>query len=298
MKLTKYLLLACSALFVTACSNDEDWNSASDVTVQMAESSMSVFENVDLFYVPVEVVGKANGPVRVTIDVTETSSSPAVSDKNYIITSKTVVIPAGKTEVNIEIAATNDFDFNDDRQFTISIASAEGAKIGAQAVTDITIADDEHVPYQSVIGKWTLSDLNYFDDQPESYSVTIKGVSESSPNYNRKLYLSGFGEYLSTVFNGVSSPSEVEVEFEYDEDTDEITLGLVLGQKIGVYNNGTDHDVYLFGIEGGYIVDEGVITAEVSANRRAITFEPYGVICFYIDGLGVMDASYGIELTR
>ena len=210
MKLTKYLLLACSALFVTACSNDEDWNSASDVTVQMAESSMSVFENVDLFYVPVEVVGKANGPVRVTIDVTETSSSPAVSDKNYIITSKTVVIPAGKTEVNIEIAATNDFDFNDDRQFTISIASAEGAKIGAQAVTDITIADDEHVPYQSVIGKWTLSDINYFDGQAESYSVTIKGVSESSPNYNRKLYLSGFGEYLSTVYSGVSSPSEVD----------------------------------------------------------------------------------------
>lgn len=293
MKLTKYLLLAATALFLGACSNDDDWNSASDVTVQMGESSISVFENVDLFYVPVKVVGKANGPVRVTIDVTETSSSPAVSDKNYIITSKTVVIPAGKTEVNIEIAATNDFDFNDDRQFTISIASAEGAKIGAQAVTDITIADDEHVPYQSVIGKWTLSDINYFDGQAESYSVTITGVSESNPNYNRKLYLSGFGEHFD-----LDSPSSVEVEFEYDEDTDEITLGLVLGQKIGVYNNGTDHDVYLFGIEGGYIVDEGVITAEVSANRRSITFEPYGVICFYVDGLGALDASYGIELTR
>ena len=293
MKLTKYLLLAATALFLGACSNDDDWNSASDVTVQMGESSISVFENVDLFYVPVKVVGKANGPVRVTIDVTETSSSPAVSDKNYIITSKTVVIPAGKTEVNIEIAATNDFDFNDDRQFTISIASAEGAKIGAQAVTDITIADDEHVPYQSVIGKWTLSDINYFDGQAESYSVTITGVSESNPNYNRKLYLSGFGEHFD-----LDSPSSVEVEFKYDEDTDEITLGLVLGQKIGVYNNGTDHDVYLFGVEGGYIVDEGVITAEVSANRRSITFEPYGVICFYVDGLGALDASYGIELTR
>ncbi|MDE5567598.1 MAG: hypothetical protein K2J12_04060 [Muribaculaceae bacterium] len=291
MKLTKYLLLASAALFLGACSNDDDWNTASDVTVQMSASSMSVFENVDLFYVPVEVVGKANGPVRVTVDVTETSSSPAVNDKNYIITSKTVVIPAGKKEVSVEIAATNDFDFNDDRQFTISIASAEGAKIGVQAVTDVTIVDDEHIPYQSVIGTWNWSSFSGFDGTAESYSVRIVGVSESNPNYNRKLTLKGLGG--DATFSAT-------VDFDYDEDTDEITLGLVLGQKIGVYNyNDKDYDVFLRAVgPSGYVEDEGVVTASVAANRREITFDEDYMLYFYINGLGGLAASYDIVLTR
>ena len=289
MKLTKYLLLAATALFLGACSNDDDFNSASDVTVQMGESSISVFENVDLFYVPVEVVGKANGPVRVTIDVTETSSSPAVNDKNYIITSKTVVIPADKSEVNIEISAKNDFDFNDDRQFTISIASAEGAKIGTQGTTNVTIVDDEHIPYQSVIGTWTWTDSNCFDPITDSYSVKITGVSESNPNYNRKVYLHGLG--------GDESWS-AEVDFEYDEDADEVTLGLVLGQKIGVYNyNGTDYDVYIYGFDGSYLLT-GVLEGVVSANRRNITFYFDEFIIYYIPGLGIIDGCYDIELNR
>ena len=54
MKLTKYLMLACSALLVTACSNDDDWNTDGNVTVEMKNATMKVKENAGMFYVPVE----------------------------------------------------------------------------------------------------------------------------------------------------------------------------------------------------------------------------------------------------
>lgn len=291
MKLTKYLLLASAALFLGACSNDDDWNTASDVTVQMAASSMSVIENADLFYVPVEVVGKANGPVRVTIDVTEGSSNPAVADKHYIVTSKTVTIPNDKTEVGIEIAATNDMDMNGDRHFTISIKSAEGAKIGAQATTDVTIRDDESIPYESIIGTWKFSALGFFDDAPQKYSVKIVGVSEGNPDYNKKVYIQGLMEEGSLV---------AEVDFNYDEDSQEITLDIPLGQILGVYNKA--YDVMLLSVSGQYLVDEGFITATVSADRKSIEFDPEDVMFFGAfqnnQYLGGLDGSYAISLTR
>ena len=291
MKLTKYLLLACSALFVTACSNDDDWNSASDVTVQMASSSISIIENVDLFYVPVEVIGKANGPVRVTVDVTEAATNPAVADKHYIVTSKTVVIPDDKTEIGIEIAATNDMDMNEDRHFTISITSAEGAKIGAQATTDVTIRDDESIPYESIIGKWTYSYISAYDGASSSFSLKIVGVSEGNPNYNKKVYLQGFlGE----------SGLVAEANFNYDEDTKEITLEIPFGQELGVYDD--TYDVILFGVDGDYIVQEGSIIATVSADRKSIIFDPYDEMFFaaFRGGqyMGGLEEAFGITMTR
>ena len=123
-------MLACSALLVTACSNDDDWNTDGNVTVEMKNATMKVKENAGMFYVPVEVTGEANGPIRVTVDVTEASVSPAVEDEHYILTTKTLNIPAGETEVSLEFVPTNDMEINDDRVFTVTIVSVEGAKLG------------------------------------------------------------------------------------------------------------------------------------------------------------------------
>lgn len=291
MKLTKYLLFAATGILLAACSNDDDWNSASDVTVQMGASTMSVIENADLFYVPVEVVGKANGPVRVTIDVTEVAASPAVADQHYIITSKTVTIPDDKTEVGIEIAATNDMDMNDDRQFTISIVSAEGAKIGAQATTEVTIRDDESIPYESIIGKWNFNAISFFNDSPQSYSVKIVGVSESNPDYNKKVFIQGLAGEETLV---------AEADFYYNEITKEITLEIPYGQEIGVYNDA--YDITLFGVSGQYLQDEGYMTLTVSADRKSIEADPYDVMFFgaFQGGsyLGGLDGSYSISFTR
>ncbi len=110
MKLTKYLLVACSALLFAACSDNDDWNTDGNVTVQFTSATVKAKENADLFYVPLEVTGKTNGPIRVTVDVAATTESPANEDEHYILTSKTVVIPNDSTEVSLEFAAVNDMD--------------------------------------------------------------------------------------------------------------------------------------------------------------------------------------------
>lgn len=45
MKYVKLFALAAGAFMLTACSDDNDFNSASDVTVEMAKSEITVKEN-------------------------------------------------------------------------------------------------------------------------------------------------------------------------------------------------------------------------------------------------------------
>ena len=109
MKFRKiYALLLTSFLFV-ACSEEESWNS-SDVTVNMAQEEVLVKESAGIFNVPVTVSGELNGPIKVTVEVTEAGENPAMEDVHYIVTSKSIVIPADATGGNIEICAVDDND--------------------------------------------------------------------------------------------------------------------------------------------------------------------------------------------
>ena len=91
MKFRKiYALLLTSFLFV-ACSEEESWNS-SDVTVNMAQEEVLVKESAGIFNVPVTVSGELNGPIKVTVEVTEAGENPAMEDVHYIVTSKSIVI--------------------------------------------------------------------------------------------------------------------------------------------------------------------------------------------------------------
>ncbi len=52
MKYVKLFALAAGAFMLTACSDDNDFNSASDVTVEMAKSEITVKENAGTFNAP------------------------------------------------------------------------------------------------------------------------------------------------------------------------------------------------------------------------------------------------------
>lgn len=266
MKLTKYLLFACTAMLLASCSNDDDWNSDSNVTVQMADATLKVKENSGMFYVPVEVTGEANGPVRVTVEVAEQGESPAVADKHYVLTSYSIVIPADESEVSLEFTATNDMDINDDRTFTVTIVSAEGAKIGDQRTTEVTITDDDSLFYEALQGKWTF---NYTDDgEAGSFSVTLYGVKEGEEGYDQTLYLSGWQGYNWVV---------AEVDYSYDPATNKIQLSIPYGQYIAdeVNFNGIGVcDIVLSGLSGNSVSFSGEVTADVSADLRTITFDP------------------------
>lgn len=291
MKLTKYLLVACSALLFAACSHEDDWNTDSNVTVQFESATFKAKENSDLFYVPLEVSGKTNGPIRVTVDVAEVSENPAVANTHYIVTSKTVVIPNDSTEVSLEIAAVNDMDINDDRQFKITITNVEGAKVGQNNSVVVTITDDDSLFYEAIQGTWKFSGLEFWEPYPEDeYTVKITGAPEGDENYEKILYVSGVA--------GVANLT-AEVEYYYDEESNTITIGFPLGQFVGVY--GGTYDIYLFGVDGGYIDDSGIIFGTVNPTLRTITFDPDDVF-FYgaLQGNQVLglSATTNVTMTR
>lgn len=267
MKLTKYLLVACTALFLASCNDDENLNTDGNVTVQFASATMKAKENADLFYVPLEVNGKTNGPIRVTVEVAETTSSPAEEDVHYILTSKTVVIPNDSTEVSLEFAAINDMDINDDREFTVSITNVEGAKVGQNSSVTVTITDDDSLFYEALQGNWTLTCID--DEGAEgTFNVKIYGVDEGEEGYEQTLYLSGFMGYNWVV---------MEMTYIYDSDENVIYLSLPFGQQIaeGVnFGLGGTNEVVLASLEGNYIYFDGEYVATASLDMKSITFEP------------------------
>lgn len=294
MKLTKYLLLAGAALLMTACSSD-DWNTSGGVTVEMANATMKMKENAASFNVPLKLTGKTNGPVKVEVAVAEYSENPAKENVHYLLTSYSVVFPTDSANVALEFIPVNDMDVNEDRMFTVTIVKAEGANIGSQATTTVTIRDDDGLFYEAIQGVWTMNSLGFFDDAPYSDAMTISGVDEEDPDYEKILYFAGWGGQNGLV---------AEVEYQYDTTTNEILLYFPYGQTLGQLNfTGLGAcDVVLYGVEGNYLVDDGGAWATVDPNLRTIYFDEsvtfyYGVVSNG-EYLGGWDGAYDISMTR
>ncbi|MDE6288908.1 MAG: hypothetical protein K2M00_09015 [Muribaculaceae bacterium] len=294
MKLTKYILVACLGLSVAACSDDTKWNTDSNVTVEMAQASVKVMENRDVFYVPLKVTGKTNGPISVTVDVAEAAVNPAVENVNYYVTSKTVVIPDNETEVKIEFTTVNDKEINEDREFTVTIAKVEGAKLGEVVATVVTLRDDDGIPYEAIQGVWDLNGMDLFDNVPTSQKITIYGIEDDQdPAYGKVLYFSGFAG---------SQDLKIEVSFSYVEAEQKGYINIPLGQVMGIYNK--TYECQFWMVSGQYVYPDGVISATVNSDLNEITFDLDPDAGFYIpafkDGqnLGGLDGMYSISMSR
>ena len=90
MKIMKYfklfmlLLVACT---FAACSDDDNNNTNGETTVSFANATLKLKESAGLVNIPIKVEGARNGDVSVVVKAEEVGESPAVEDKNYIITS-------------------------------------------------------------------------------------------------------------------------------------------------------------------------------------------------------------------
>lgn len=196
MKLFKISTLLLAAFTMTACSDDdENLNTASDVTVEMGETTIDLPEaqlsSATYYDIPIIVNGVSNGPIKVTVEMGEIESSPAKDGENYIFTSKSIVIPAGRNVGYLQMYPKDDDDIiNPDRQFTITISNVEGAKIGAQATTLVTLLDDEPIKeeiYQKLLGQWTLS----IDYGIKTEKVNLVGVEKGEDGYLKDIYITG-----------------------------------------------------------------------------------------------------------
>ena len=212
------MLLAVVTFFGACSSDDDSWNSAADVTVSMKNPTMVIKENMGLTNVPIEVKGKTNGNVYVTLAVKEVGSNPAKEDVHYYITDKTISISDSIGYVEVE--PVDDDGINADRTFEITIVEAKGAEIG-NATTQVSLKDSQI--YEKLQGKWKLTGVSRQGAPMESVVKIIGASDEEDGDYNNTLYLTGMA---------VNS-SSARLSFHYDEKTKQ---GYVAFDNLGKYN--------------------------------------------------------------
>lgn len=271
MKLNKIFAIALAALTMTACSDDDEYNTASAV-VEMGETTIEAQEDFtedDYYKVPIVVTGETNGPISVTVEVTGSGDTPATENENYIITQKTITIPAGSKIGYIEFHTTGDWDLNPDRKFIMTITSAQGATIGQRKSTLIALLDDEtlFVPiYATLGGLWIAT-----DDANNQYYMTLTTYPEDDENYLRKVNISGWA--------GISS-TECDATVRLNPVTNEILLQIPVGTSLGMFNfTGLGVcSVFITGVTEG---EDGKLSLSLSGNVNATSNTAHDAFVFH-----------------
>lgn len=267
MKLYKLFAIGLAAVTMTACSDDDKVNTASDVTVAMQQDKMSVSEDYSAgtyYNVPIIVEGEANGPIKVEVQVSAFGDSPATEGVDYLVTSMNIVIPEGEKEGYVEFYPVGDYEINDDRQFAVTIVKAQGAAIADQATTIVTLVDNDVylVPaYENIQGDWTLST----DDPDDECIITITGAEPGEEGYLKTLTVSGWGGY---------SWFEIEAPFSFDAVKMAAQIRFVYGQYCATnVDAGSlgEVDVMFAGVADGYLVNSGSVLGDVSSDYTSIS---------------------------
>ena len=184
-----YTLLLCAVL-IAACSDDEEQFNSGAATVNLQETAMTVKESAGLCTVPVVVTGEHTGTIRVTFELKDHN---AKEDENYIVTTKTLLIPAGQETMNFEFKTVDDKLVNDDRSFDVEIADVKGASIGENKRLTVTIKDNDSSFYETLSGTWiftgTASATNVSNVQV-GFSVRVNTAEEGTEAYEHYLVCS------------------------------------------------------------------------------------------------------------
>lgn len=301
MKYFKIFALALGALALTACSNDEDWNTASGVSVEFTSSDYVVKENAGNFQIPLKVTGEANGPIKVQVKVEGTGTNPALPFEerdgkwsgNFVLTSDALNIPAGEEYVSLDFQAVDDQEENANRTFSITITTVEGATAGTISTTTVTIRDNDGVPYEKIQGNWKFNFTDY-DGNKSSYSCTISGAEDGTPEYGKELVLEGL----------LNNPTALTLYYDENEATGEVFVSMVLPEPIIWYDSSNYIWVIGTAANGNPSLAETTVTGVYDAANQTITFEPQDKIWFYVASpdfssqLGIYESATGITMTR
>lgn len=231
MKFNKILSLAFLSLgLLTACS-DDDFNTAGDVTISMKDATIEQRESNSFVKIPIKVNGKANGDIRVWLEVVDqtTEYPTAKEDEDYIITSKCLNIPAGVNEVAVEFRPIwKRGTIDDTKAFAIKITKVEGAKLGTLEETNIVMLDVDNIPYFKLMGPWTLTATDGEDIY--SYTIDMQEPPEGDPYHGKDKVLYAKGIFPE-VFGGTSDVY-LPILCLYNEATGEVDLSVTLGEKL------------------------------------------------------------------
>lgn len=296
-----FMLLAVVSLFA-ACSSDDDYNT-NETTVSFANNAITTKESAGIVNIPINVTGLRNGDISLRIVTEEVGANPAKEDVNYMITDKTLTLKADTLQsgvINVEVKMVDDDEINENRTFKLTIASLNGATVGTNASTTITIRDNDAAFYEKFFGKWTLSGNieGSTGVSPFSKDVTISGVTdEESADYNNILTVSAPG----LVNVGVSVDCEWHFRYSFNTEAKTGTLGFICGEIIGSYGDAYQWMWASIGANNQLTTDD--VTApwalgENDAFPTTITFPESASLAFYQPGNGVWRIFSNLKLTK
>lgn len=310
------MLLAIALPFFWSCSDDEEATNTEQCTVGFASEEVQISEATTGYTnIPINVSGYRNGSVQVKVEAAPVEKNGAVEGTHYLITDKTLNIKADTLStgtINVEVKVIDDNEINEDRQFTLTIVSANGAKISTQKTT-VTIKDNDGDTYLAFAGTWTLKAKRPVYDE-EGYptgeytdfsaDVTLScAADESSADYEKIIKAS-----CPAMFDvGVSLDCSWRFRYNYNKETRQGTLGFICGEEISSLDNGgqlyqwawaTDdgRQITYDDVTGSWSVEEGKVLPDV------ITFPTNQMLylyqTLYQPSIGLWDAVYDITLTK
>ena len=261
MKLYKLSAFVLATAIFASCSEEElSWNSSA-ATVSMEQAELVYKENKGMVNVPIVVDGELNGPVEVTVEVAEVGENPAMEDVHYIVTSKTVLIPADATSGKIEFKTVDDADINEARTFVINIKSVNGATVGETASTTVTLKDNDSQFYEKLQGRWKMT------SSAGTWNINIIGAEEGEEGYNEVFQVTGIMGYDWT---------SMTMFYNYDVATKTgyvyIPFGYIFAQGVNFGLGGTQ-DVATGTVVDGYINFDGGLVGTWNEDFTEITFE-------------------------
>lgn len=274
---------------MTACSDSDDdsvaLNTTPGVTVSLPSEftypdrnpqvtdTMYVQENVGIFNIPLIVTGETNGELIVTVETTmgmavpPADIIPAEEVTHYVVTEKTVRIPAGAKEGRIEVNSIWPSGVVDpNRTFTIKITKVEGATaVGGPLPVTILNIDD---PYTAMMGTWKFTAKDW-DDLPVEYTLTMLTAEPGDEDYGTYLYATGFlGHNFGCIpFN-----------FAYDNDTQEISMVIPVGELACTGRINFGSYVGLWVTAGSMTPWGDDIPCYCNAAQDEITFDPESLL--------------------
>lgn len=302
MKKIKLFMLMVAALpFFASCSEDDV--NTEECTVGFASNAITVEETAGYVQVPITVSGHRNGPVRLTIETATVGDEGAVEGTHYTITDKTLNLNSDTLStgtINVEVKVIDDSEINDDRQFTLTIASAEGAEVTTSQTT-VTIADNDGDFYKAFAGTWTFSATD-IKGSTTSFPVTITAAAEGSTDYEKVLTCEA-----SSIL-GAGETYSWKLEYSFDKESMTGQLGLVCGEEISYMPDDGYHLMWLFSpVDDMNSIYQGVFPIDWSLTEagtvpNTLTFDPAFCIWLYVmtdDGQqGYMDIYSNVTLTR
>lgn len=253
MRRLKIYACCLCAMIGASCSDDDKTFNTGTATVNWQETTMTVKESAGLCLVPVVVSGERNGDIQITIGL---ENRNAKEDENYIVTTKTLVIPAGQEIANFEFRTVDDDIINDDRSFDIVITDVNGASIGTNSRLAVTIKDNDSNLYETLAGTWiftgTASGIAT-SNVLVSFAVKVNTAEEGTEAYGNYLVCSNNAGFDPD--NDIPWEFTWRLKYEYDSSTNHVSLSIVSGEDVaanGSYTirfrrlaiDGTSSDVY------------------------------------------------------